>query len=107
MKLDSKYIGIRILQKRKENGLSQEELSEKLGISKNHLSSIERGIYIPTTKLVIELCNVLGETPDYYLIGKITKEANEILNLLKKLPPKDQTIILKLIEKYIEEISNS
>lgn len=107
MKLDSKYIGIRILQKRKENGLSQEELSEKLGISKNHLSSIERGIYIPTTKLVIELCNVLGETPDYYLIGKITKEANETLNLLKKLPQKDQTIILKLIEKYIEETAKS
>ena len=42
MKLDNKYIGIRILQKRKENGLSQEELSEKIGISKNHLSSIER-----------------------------------------------------------------
>lgn len=107
MKLDSKYIGIRILQKRKENGLSQEELSEKIGISKNHLSSIERGIYTPTTKLVIELCNVLGETPDYYLIGKITKEANEISDLLKKLPQKDQEIILKLIEKYIEETSKS
>lgn len=107
MKLDSKYIGIRILQKRKENGFSQEELSEKIGISKNHLSSIERGIYTPTTKLIIELCNVLGETPDYYLIGKITNEANEILTLLKKFPEKDQRIIFKLIEKYWEEISRS
>ena len=68
---DSKrLIGLRIMQKRKKLGLSQEKLAEKLGISKNHLSNIERGKYIPTTELIFKICNTMGNTPDYYLIGK-------------------------------------
>ena len=52
---DSKrLIGLRIMQRRKELGLSQEKLAEKLGISKNHLSNIERGKYIPTTEFIFK-----------------------------------------------------
>lgn len=36
MNIDKKLIGIRIMIKRKEKGLSQEELSEMIGYSKNH-----------------------------------------------------------------------
>lgn len=103
--LDKKLIGIRIMQKRKECGLKQEELSEKIGYSKNHLSNIERGIYIPTVSFIFKLCNVLGETPDYYLIGRITdKEKSEIVSLLEKFPPDSQKIVTKLISTYLDEI---
>lgn len=48
--------------KRKECGLSQETLAEIIGYSKNHLSSVERGKYTPTTNFIIAICNALGET---------------------------------------------
>lgn len=76
MKIDKKLIGIRIMTKRKECGLSQETLAEIIGYSKNHLSSVERGKYTPTTNFIIAICNALGETPDYYLIGTPTKKHN-------------------------------
>lgn len=106
MELEKKLIGIRIMQKRKEKGLSQEKLSEMIDISKNHLSSIERGKYLPTTKNLIKICDALGSTPDYYLIGRISSDReDEITALVKKLPAEKQDIIAKMIKLYIEEIS--
>lgn len=92
--------------KRKENGISQEELSEMIGYSKNHISNIERGKYVPTTAFVFEICNALGETPDYYLIGNSTENTDKITTLVKTLPAYSQNILLKMIELYISEITN-
>lgn len=91
--------------KRKEKGISQEELSEIIGYSKNHISNIERGKYVPTTAFVFEICNTLGETPDYYLIGNATENTDKITSLIKTLPEYSQNILLKLIELYIFEIT--
>lgn len=107
MKLDKKLIGIRIMQRRKERGMTQEQLSERIEISKNHLSSIERGIYIPTTQIIFRICDVLGKTPDYYLIGKISKNTNRMFEILQSLPNDTQRIVLKLLETYLEEIHYS
>lgn len=104
LNIDSKMLGIRVMQKRKEKGMTQEVLSEKIGISKNHLSSIERGIYIPTTKCLINICNILGGTPDYYLIGSISPiDENETIKLLKKCSSTQIKIINKLLSVYIDE----
>lgn len=92
--------------KRKEKGISQEELSEMIGYSKNHISNIERGKYIPTTAFVFKVCNTLGETPDYYLIGNPTENTDRITTLIKTLPEYSQILLLKLIEFYISEITN-
>lgn len=106
MNLEQKLVGIRIMQKRKEKGLSQEELSEMINLSKNHLSSIERGKYIPTTRCLIKICNALGGTPDYYLIGKISdSDKNEIVSLLNKCPEKYLDLIKKTINLFIDEIN--
>lgn len=107
MKIDGKLIGIRMMTKRKEKGLSQEDLSEKIGFSKNHISNIERGKYIPTTTYIFEICNALGETPDYYLIGSPTKETDKITTLIKGLPIDKQTILLRLLEVYISEATGA
>ena len=101
MKIDKKLIGIRIMTKRKECGLSQETLAEIIGYSKNHLSSVERGKYTPTTNFIIAICNALGETPDYYLIGTPTKYRDSITCLIKTLPQESQDTLLALIQCYI------
>lgn len=106
MELDKKLIGIRIMQRRKACGYTQEQLSEEIGLSKNHISSVERGHQVPTTQRIIKLCNVLGETPDYYLIGTPSSKTDKITELIKSLPSNVQEITCKLIETYIEAIHN-
>lgn len=106
MDINKKLIGIRIMQRRKAMRLTQEDLSEKVGLSKNHLSNIECGKYLPTTQLIFQICEILGETPDYYLIGKLSEESTNISALIKGLPADSQRIVCRLLETYIEEISS-
>lgn len=94
------------MQRRKEYGLTQEELAEKIGYSKNHLSSVERGRFAPTTQFIFKTCNVLGETPDYYLIGKISKESEEIAELTKCLPTDAQRLCCRILRVVLDEIQN-
>ena len=92
------------MQRRKELGLSQEKLAEKLGISKNHLLNIERGKYIPTTEFIFKICKTMGNTPDYYLIGTPVTETNEIVKLIKTLPKDKQQGVVKLLQFYIKNL---
>ena len=102
---DSKrLIGLRIMQRRKELGLSQEKLAEKLSISKNHLSNIERGKYMPTTECMFKICSAMGNTPDYYLVGTPTSETDEIVNLIKTMPQSNQKKITELLRFYINNL---
>lgn len=46
---------------RKEKQLSQRELSEMIGVSRNTISSIETGQFNPTAKLALILCIALDK----------------------------------------------
>lgn len=105
VEINEKLIGIRIMQQRKALGFSQEELAEQVGLSKNHISNIECGKSMPTTRFILQICSILGETPDYYLIGKITEETNKITELAKRLPNESQRILCRILEVYLDQIS--
>lgn len=101
MDINKELIGKRIKHRRKIAGLSQEQLAEQINLSKNHISSIECGKSMLTTKSLIALCNILGGTPDYYLIGEITPETDSITNLIQRLSPSEQKILHRLLEAYL------
>ncbi len=44
--------------------LSQQELAEKVGVSRQTINAIEKGDYNPTIKLCIAICKVLDRTLD-------------------------------------------
>lgn len=46
---------------RKEKRMSQSELAELVGVSRNTISSIETGQYQPTAKLALLLCVALDK----------------------------------------------
>lgn len=46
---------------RQEAGLSQTELAEMVGVSRNTISSIETGQFNPTAKLALILCIALDK----------------------------------------------
>lgn len=44
--------------------LSQQELADLVGVSRQTINAIEKGDYNPTIKLCIEICKVLNKTLD-------------------------------------------
>lgn len=44
--------------------LSQQQLAEKVGVSRQTISAIEKGDYNPTVKLCVAICKALGKTLD-------------------------------------------
>lgn len=101
MDVDKKLIGKRIRHRREVAGLSQEQLAEKLELSTNHISSMECGKSLLTTKRLLVLCDILGGTPNYYLLGEIEPEADRITALIQKLSPSDQEILCRLLVAYL------
>lgn len=104
MDINKKLIGKRIKYRRETAGLSQEQLAERLNLSKNHISSIECGKSMLTTKSLIALCNALGGTPDYYLIGEIIPETDAITALIQRLSPNEQKMLYRLLELYLNGV---
>lgn len=72
-------IANRLVQLRKKNGLSQEELAEKLGISRQAVSKWERAEASPDTDNLICLAKLYGISLDDLLLTNSVKEttANE------------------------------
>lgn len=98
-------IGLRIKELRRLRNLSQEMLSEKVGISSKYLSSIERGKENPTLDTLIRMAIALNlELSDMVTLshhGKTTKDLRVfIANLLKDT----DTDRLRLTAKIVKAI---
>ena len=50
-----------IKERRVEKGLSQQQLADLVGVSRNTISSIETGQFNPTAKLALILCIALDQ----------------------------------------------
>ena len=50
-----------IKERRAEKGLSQQQLADLVGVSRNTISSIETGQFNPTAKLALILCIALDQ----------------------------------------------
>lgn len=57
-------IGLRIMTLRKLQGLTQEELANRAGIQRAHLSRIEAGKYAVTLDVLENIAEALGMTVD-------------------------------------------
>lgn len=66
----------RIALARKQAGLSQEQLGEKLGVSRQAVSKWESGQNNPDVAYLAEMCRVFGVSSDWLLLGKETDDAS-------------------------------
>ncbi len=55
---------LRLKSSRAALDMSQDELAKAVGVSRQTISSIEKGDYNPTINLCIKICKVLGKTLD-------------------------------------------
>ena len=66
----------RIAQARKAAGLSQEQLGEKLGVSRQAISKWESGAANPDVAYLAAMCRELGVPSDWLLLGEEDGEAS-------------------------------
>ena len=76
--------GNNIKKRRKNLGIHQYELAERLDISPNHLSSLETGKTKPSFDLLCRLCVELNVSPDYLMLGSMHSN-NVPQNIIDKL----------------------
>lgn len=70
-------IGLRLKQARRDNSLTQEKVSELLGISQKHYSEAERGITGLSVKHLIKISDILSVSLDYLLKGSISENMSK------------------------------
>ena len=55
---------LRLESARAGKDLSQQELADLVGVSRQTINAIEKGDYNPTIRLCLAICHVLGKTLD-------------------------------------------
>ena len=99
-------LGDKIRQLRKEKGLTQEQLAEKLNIDNKHLSRIEKGIHKPTYHVILKLAEVLNiNIYDFSEKTDLRKETDTIY--LKSLKILNSAKTKKEKEYYLEALKHA
>lgn len=95
-------IGKRFQDARKEKGLTQEAVSEKIGISPKYLSSIERGQANPTLDLLLTLSETLrAPIWDLFDVAEELKGRADLRKLLTSLLQKADESTLRAVVKIL------
>lgn len=104
MTVDYSLLGSRICQRRKELKITQKKLSERINLSRNHISGIETGDKRPSLETLLIICNELGISLDYLVSGTIyTSIDNEIINKIKFCSIENKQRISKIVDVFYEE----
>lgn len=93
-------IGSKIAALRKQHGLTQEQLAEKLDISIKHCSAVERGLSCLSLEKLIEVSNLFDVSLDY-LIKNRDNDSSTYDYIFNELPPSIVQVILSKNENEI------
>ena len=100
-------IGKKIREYRKERGLTQDELAEKVNLSPNHMGAKERAEKNLTLAPLINIANALDVTADMLLCDEIQNgyriKTSMLTEKLEKLSPTDRNKILQMVEIMLDE----
>ena len=98
--MDQTKIGRFIAERRKQVNLTQLQLADKLGLTDKAVSKWERGIAMPDSSIMLELCGILGITVNDLLNGEVVsmenyqKQSEEILiEMVKEKEEKDRMLL--------------
>lgn len=69
MYFDHKAYGERIKRLRRSKGLTQEQLAEKLRVSRTYIGKIEKGSQVGSIELAVELAVFFGVPLEHLLLG--------------------------------------
>ena len=100
-------IGWRVKECRERLGLSQEQLAEKMGVTVNYISTIERGKSFPRCERLILLLNALETNADSIFYDAVKHSSDirisELAQKMSGLSEKGQKRILDLLDFAIKQ----
>ena len=110
--MDQIKIGKFIAECRKQKNLTQMQLAEKLNITDKAISKWERGLSLPDSSIMLELCGILGITVNDLLSGEIItmdnynkeSEKNLLLVIKQKELADKQLLSLEIFVGYLVSI---
>lgn len=89
-------LGKNIKEARKRNNMTQSELAEKLGVSKQVVSSYENGKRSPSYEMLLKIANVFCTT-----INDLLSTAMSVMNIsLDGLNNSQIEIVMKMIDEF-------
>ena len=98
--MDQIKIGKFIADCRKKVNLTQAQLAEKLGITDKAVSKWERGVAMPDSSIMLELCQILNVSVNDLLCGEVVsmenynKELeNNLLDMIKQKEQADKRLL--------------
>lgn len=83
-------IGERIQELRRQHFLSQEEMAERLAVSKQSVSKWELDKAVPNVEKIISICQQFDVTTDYLLLGR--KDTKEPAPDISQIPSDEEPI---------------
>ncbi len=98
-------MGKRIKKRRRELRLTQENLSEILGISVKHLSEVERGIAGLSIENLITLSTVFDVSIDFLIKGDMENSPWQSTMVLLEAVPENKVQKIKELIKNIVDVS--
>lgn len=92
-------LGLRLQKCREKKGVTQQDIANATGLSRNHISALERGVYKMNVSTLVKYCELLDMTPNELLkIGNHEHIIADLENVLLKLDGEEQYKIAKCIE---------
>jgi transcriptional regulator with XRE-family HTH domain len=100
----------RLRELRKQKGLSQTELGERVGVHYTHIGRYERGVSRPAADTLKRLADALGVSGDYLLEGAVEEAARarfedrELLQQfqeIEKLPEEDKAVVKRFLDAFL------
>jgi len=100
----------RLRELRKQKGLSQSELGERVEVHYTHIGRYERGVSRPAADTLKRLADALGVSGDYLLEGAVEEAARarfedrELLQQfqeIEKLPEEDKVVVKRFLDAFL------
>ncbi len=97
---------------RKQAGLTQVELADKIGVSKSQFIRYESKNVQPPANIINKLADTLGTSVDFLISGDKTEKAkaslknSELIQRFKEvdsLPEEEQGVLIKIISAYVRD----
>lgn len=102
--LDLHDIGSRVQTLRKRQGYTQELLADKMNVSVQMISNLERGNKAIRIENLVHLSEILGTSVDYILTGHQTADdLAAMAGQLEQLEEHDRRVVQLLVETMLTE----
>lgn len=110
MALDYKVIGNRIQTRRREKGVTQEQMAEALDFSVGFVSQVERGISKVSLDSLAAIAEYLNCPPSALLDNSENNHhaycQTELNSMYEILSPRDQRLFYYMLEVYMHNRNN-